>query len=100
MRDTPKRRVLLVHDDAHVRESMTMLLNAAGYEVSTSQHGDDALLQLKPSDLLISVEKMQTWTEAIQSSSAKLLGDLRKLSDGLEQQIEVLRESVKALKQA
>lgn len=57
MTDTPKHRVLLVDDDASVRKSMTMLLNAAGYEVGTAQDGFDALLQLEAPplpDILIS----------------------------------------------
>ena len=57
MSDTPKRRILVVDDDASIRKSMTMLLNAAGYEVSTAEHGFDALLQLRmapPPDVIIS----------------------------------------------
>lgn len=57
MTDTPMRRVLVVDDDASIRKSMTMLLNASGYEISTAEDGFDALLQLRvppPPDVIIS----------------------------------------------
>jgi CheY-like chemotaxis protein len=47
MSDLPKRRVLLVDDDPRVRKIMAALLKASGYEVSTAEHGFDALLQLR-----------------------------------------------------
>jgi CheY-like chemotaxis protein len=75
MRNTPKCRVLVVDDDARVRESMTMLLDAAGYEVSTAEHGFDALLQLKvppPPDLIVSDLNMP------QMSGFELLSVLRR----------------------
>lgn len=43
----PKYRVLVADDEPGVRESMAMLLIATGYEVSTAQHGLDALRQLR-----------------------------------------------------
>jgi CheY-like chemotaxis protein len=51
-----KRQVLVVDDDESVRNSVGMLLTAAGYGVSTARHGFDALLQLRRSqpDLIIS----------------------------------------------
>jgi CheY-like chemotaxis protein len=47
MSDTQRRRVLFVDDDASIRKSTSMLLNAAGYEVATAEDGFDALLQLR-----------------------------------------------------
>lgn len=38
--------VLVVDDEASIRESTSMLLKAAGYDVRTAEHGFDALLQL------------------------------------------------------
>jgi CheY-like chemotaxis protein len=55
--NTPKHRILVVDDEPGVRESMAMLLTAAGYEVRTAQHGLDALLQLRnlpPPDVIVS----------------------------------------------
>jgi CheY-like chemotaxis protein len=56
MTDTSKHRILLVDDEPGIRESMSMLLTAEGYDVSTAEHGFDALLQLKQSspDVIIS----------------------------------------------
>jgi hypothetical protein len=42
--------------------------------------------------------KMKTMTETIQSHSGKILEEVRKMTEGLERQIEVLRESIAALK--
>lgn len=42
--------------------------------------------------------KMKTWTETIQTNSGKVLEEVRKMTEGLEQQIEVLRESVADLR--
>ena len=49
-------RVLVVDDEASVRDSTSMLLKSAGYAVRTAEHGFDALLQLAaaPSDVVIS----------------------------------------------
>ncbi len=56
MNNSPKYRVLVVDDDSNVRKSMTMLLSASGYEVSTAEDGFDALLQLRRAapDVIIS----------------------------------------------
>ena len=42
-----RHRILLVDDEAGVRQSMAGLLNNAGYDVATAEHGFDALLQLR-----------------------------------------------------
>jgi CheY-like chemotaxis protein len=57
MDNAEKRRILIVDDDAGVRQSMTMLLKMGGYEVIPAVHGFDALLQLRippPPDVIIS----------------------------------------------
>jgi CheY-like chemotaxis protein len=53
---TLKSTILLVEPDSAVRNILTMLLVSAGYEVSTAEHGFDALQQLKKMrpDVLIS----------------------------------------------
>jgi CheY-like chemotaxis protein len=42
-----KHRILIVDDDESVRESFSLLLREAGYQVSTAEDGFDALLKLK-----------------------------------------------------
>jgi DNA-binding response OmpR family regulator len=56
MSDTAKHRILVVDDEPAIRESMAMFLTAAGYDVSTAEHGFDALLQLRSvtPDIIIS----------------------------------------------
>jgi CheY-like chemotaxis protein len=56
MSDTSKHRILLVDDEPSVRQCLAGLLSDAGYEVSTAQHGFDALLQLRRAtpDVIIS----------------------------------------------
>jgi CheY-like chemotaxis protein len=44
-----KHEILVVDDDAAVRDSLAMLLQSSGYEVSTAGNGFEALLQLKRS---------------------------------------------------
>ena len=41
-----RSHVLVVDDESSIRDSMSMLLQAAGYDVRTAEHGFDALLQL------------------------------------------------------
>ena len=56
MNNTPKHRILVVDDEPSVRESLVGFLNDAGYDVSTAEHGFDALLQLRSAtpDVIIS----------------------------------------------
>jgi CheY-like chemotaxis protein len=42
-----RHRILLVDDEAIVRESLAMLLTSAGYDVGSAKDGFDALLHLK-----------------------------------------------------
>lgn len=44
------------------------------------------------------IGQMKTWTETIQSNSGRVLDELRKMTNSLEKQIGVLRESVDTLK--
>jgi CheY-like chemotaxis protein len=47
--NSSKSKILVVDDDASVRQSLTMLLAAEGYAVNSAVNGFDALLQLKGS---------------------------------------------------
>ncbi len=47
MSNTAKHRILVVDDEPSIRGSLSGFLNDAGYEVSTAEHGFDALLQLR-----------------------------------------------------
>jgi hypothetical protein len=46
------------------------------------------------------LKEMKKWTETIQSNSGKILEEVRKMTDGLDRQIDTLRESVEALRKA
>lgn len=56
MNAATRGHILVVDDEASIRDSMSMLLKAAGYNVRTAEHGFDALLQLAtaPADVVIS----------------------------------------------
>ena len=41
---SPKHHVLVVDDEASIRESLSLLLSSKGYKVSTAKDGFDALL--------------------------------------------------------
>ena len=47
MRTAVRHHILVVDDEPVIRETTKMLLTASGYDVSTAEHGFDALLQLK-----------------------------------------------------
>jgi len=49
MSTSSKCEILVVDDDAGVRDSLGLLLQMSGYDVSTAKNGFDALLQLKRS---------------------------------------------------
>ncbi len=51
MSDPSKHKVLLVDDEAAVRDSLLMLLQASGYDVNVATDGFDALWQLKTKSL-------------------------------------------------
>ena len=44
---SPKHHILVVDDEAIIRESLSMLLTSKGYKVSIARDGFDALLQLR-----------------------------------------------------
>src|SRR5260221_6767304 len=56
MASRSKLQVLLVDDDAAVRESLAMLLSSCGYEVKTASNGLEGLAQMKETlpDIVIS----------------------------------------------
>jgi len=43
---------------------------------------------------------MKTWTETIANNGSKILDEIRKMSAGLERQIQILGEAVSGLKQS
>ena len=47
MNDKSRKRVLLVDDDASIREAVGMLLNESGYEIVTAADGFEALARIK-----------------------------------------------------
>ena len=44
------------------------------------------------------LEEMKKWTETIKSNSGKILDEVRKMADGLEQQAGVLRDAFSGLR--
>jgi len=47
MANVSKHEVLVVDDDSAIRDSLALVLQSGGYEVTTATNGFDALLQLK-----------------------------------------------------
>ena len=47
MLNAPKHEVLVVDDDAAIRDSLALVLKSGGYDTTTAVNGFDALLQLK-----------------------------------------------------
>ena len=56
MSNPSKRQILVVDDEASMRESLAMLLTSVGHDVTTAKDGFDALLQIKRSlpDVIVS----------------------------------------------
>jgi DNA-binding NtrC family response regulator len=46
-----KQRVLIIDDDASVRESLGKVLNGAGYEVTTAADGEEAVARFVPGQI-------------------------------------------------
>jgi CheY-like chemotaxis protein len=46
-----KQRVLIIDDDASVRESMRKVLNGAGYQVTTAADGEEAVTRFVPEQI-------------------------------------------------
>jgi CheY-like chemotaxis protein len=71
---TQDYRILVVDDEPNIREGIAILLSAQGYNVSTAEHGFDALLQLRSTnpDLIVSDLNMP------QMSGFELLSVLRR----------------------
>jgi CheY-like chemotaxis protein len=67
-------RILVVDDEPNIREGIAKLLSAEGYNVSTAEHGFDALLQLRSAnpELIVSDLNMP------QMSGFELLSVLRR----------------------
>jgi CheY-like chemotaxis protein len=49
MSDAAKHEILVVDDDSAIRDSLALVLQSGGYEITTAINGFDALLQLKRS---------------------------------------------------
>jgi len=47
MSNTAKHEILVVDDDSAIRDSLGLVLQSGGYEITTATNGFDALLQLK-----------------------------------------------------
>jgi DNA-binding response OmpR family regulator len=47
MNDSGKNQILVVDDEQNVRDSLALILKAAGYVVSTATDRFDALLQMR-----------------------------------------------------
>jgi CheY-like chemotaxis protein len=47
MSDAPKHEILVVDDDPAIRDSLALVLQSGGYEITTATNGFDALLQMK-----------------------------------------------------
>ena len=77
-----RRNVLIVDDDAHVRESLTELLEAHGYSAASAADGRDALDYLErhaPPDLILldlKMPHMNGWNFRLQLERSPLLSGI------------------------
>jgi hypothetical protein len=76
-----------------VRESSARDAEAADFEAI-----DNAILTIEKEAKRL--EKMNTWTETIKSNSGKILEEVRKMTEGLHEQIQILRDATVGLKQS
>jgi len=74
-----------------VRESSAREAEAADFQTI-----DAAILEIEKEAKRLG--KMSTWTETIKSNSGKILDELRKMTEGLDQQIKILRDATMGLK--
>jgi hypothetical protein len=76
-----------------VRESKTRDAEAADFQVI-----DVSILAIEKEAKRL--EQMKTWTETITSNGGKILAEVRKMSLGLERQLQVLKDAVSGLKES
>lgn len=60
MPDPSKSKIMVVDDDAVIRESLTALLRSRAYEVSSATNGYDALWQLKSGSVGLMITDLET----------------------------------------
>lgn len=71
-------------------------VQARDAEAADFQAIDSAILAIEKEARRL--EKMNTWTETIKSNSGKILEEVRKMTEGLDQQIQILRDATMGLK--
>ena len=76
-----------------VRESKTRDAEAADFQLI-----DVSILAIEKEAKRL--EQMKTWTETITSSGGKILDEVRKMSRGLERQLQLLKDAVSGLKES
>jgi hypothetical protein len=74
-----------------VRES-----TARSEEVADFEKIDKSILAIEKEGRRL--EEMRKWTETIKSNSGKILDEVRKMADGLEQQVGVLKDAFSGLR--
>ena len=91
--DVVLRAGLFVAKALCVREARARAVKVADFEAL-----DSAILGIESESKRLA--GMKTWVETIRSNSAKLLGEIRKMAEGLDQQIDSLRDAIANLKHA